>query len=337
MKTPKAKKLKSGNWRVQMMVDGTRRSFTAPTKQEAETEAMRWKVSSETPALGTLGQAMMSYIESRESVLSPSTTRRYRKIVQLNFLNLQKRVIASISDKEFQQEINSMSKSYSSKTIKNVWAFMCSVLRESGRDVKVSLPQVISEPHSFLQPEQIKPFLAELEGETLEIPILLALHGLRRSEIMDIEWKDIDLKNNVIQVSGSAVIGMDGLVHKKENKNSSSRRTVPILIPRLRTLLESSDRTNRYVCDCNPNSIYNAVNRVCDRLGYPHIGVHGCRHTFVSLCFHEGINELACMKLGGFADFATMRRIYTHLANSDMDTAKTQLSNFFALDSHTDT
>lgn len=312
------------------MSGGVRRSFTAATKNEAESLALKWKLENKAPALGTLGSAMDRYTRQREAVLSPSTIRRYRKVIELNFLSLQRRTLSSISDAEFQDEINQMVKHYSSKTVKNTWAFVNAVLKENGRFVKVTLPQVVSAQHPFLEFDQIKPFLAEIKGEALEVPILLGLHGLRRSEIIDLEWTDVDLKKGTLSVSGAAVIGVDGLVHKKETKNASSRRTVPIMIPRLSEVLESSERNEKYVCTCNPNSIYNAVNRICDRLGYPKVGVHGLRHTFISLCYHEGISELACMKLGGYSDFNTMRKIYTHLARNDLDAAQMKLSQFYS-------
>ena len=39
MKIPKATQLPSGNWNVNVMIDGRRISVTAPTKREAENEA----------------------------------------------------------------------------------------------------------------------------------------------------------------------------------------------------------------------------------------------------------------------------------------------------------
>lgn len=325
-----AKKLPSGSWHCQVMSNGIRRSFTAATKIEAEQAAAEWKLSGKSPN-GTLGQAIDRYISSREKILSPSTLRRYRKFQELNFKSLQRRSLATITQSDVQQEMNAMKSQYSAKTVRNAWGFLCAVFRENGINYTVTLPQVVEAPHAFLEPEQIKPFVDALKGEKLELPILLALHGLRRSEVMDLEWKDIDLKKSALNVSGAAVMDSDGIwVHKAENKNQSSRRTVPILIPRLKELLEETPKNGKYVVSCNPNSIYNAANRVCEKLGFPKVGVHGLRHTFVSLCYHKGISELATMKLCGYADFRTMRKIYTHLAKSDLDTAAQSLTDFFS-------
>lgn len=337
MKTPAAKQLPSGSWNCVVMSKGIRRSFTAPTRTEAETAALKWKLEQEKPQQGTLGQAMNRYIENRQAVLSPSTVRRYKKFVELNFQTLQRRALVSLTQSEVQKEINAMRTTYSAKTVKNAWGFLSAVLRENGINYTVTLPQVIEAPHAFLEPEQIKPFVEEIKGYALELPILLGLHGLRRSEIIDLTWNDIDLKKSVLRVSGAAVQDSDGMwIHKEENKNQSSRREVPIMIPRLRELL-GGEHGEGYVCQCHANSIYNAVNRACEKLGYPKIGVHGLRHTAVSLAYSKKVPEMACMRIFGYADFQTMRKIYTHLAQSDYEAATKNLTGFFAneLQTHT--
>ena len=66
------------------------------------------------------------------------------------------------------------------------------------------------------------------------------------------------------------------------------------------------------------------------------MGAHGLRHSAVSLWWHLGIDEVTSMKLGGYADFATMRKIYTHLASQDMTKATTVIQTFFGTDSETE-
>ena len=81
---PKAKKLPSGNWRVQLYtgkVDGKRqyRSFTAPTKRAAECLAAEYAAGkrmdrAQGSAL-TLKEAINAYIDLKSHILSPSTLR----------------------------------------------------------------------------------------------------------------------------------------------------------------------------------------------------------------------------------------------------------------------
>ena len=85
MKLPKAKKLPSGAWRVQVMVDGKRVSVTASSEREAIAKAMEMKAGmveaekQERTKSITLNDALTKYIEDRSSVLSPSTIRSYKE------------------------------------------------------------------------------------------------------------------------------------------------------------------------------------------------------------------------------------------------------------------
>ena len=51
-------------------------------------------------------------------------------------------------------------------------------------------------------------------------------------------WDDIDLQNKVIHVRGAYVKGPDGYVDKQTNKNKTSTRPVPIMIPQLEQALK---------------------------------------------------------------------------------------------------
>ena len=83
------KKLPSGSWRVRVFIgknkDGKKmyKSITAPTKKEAKKEADRFELSLNLSNIDyndlTLGQAYDRYIESKYSVLSPSTIVGYRQ------------------------------------------------------------------------------------------------------------------------------------------------------------------------------------------------------------------------------------------------------------------
>ena len=83
MKMPKAVQLPSGSWRVSVMVQGQRVSITAATKRQAEQEAAAVKIGAKSaPSKNdmTVGSAIDRYIESKDTVLSPSTVNGYRKL-----------------------------------------------------------------------------------------------------------------------------------------------------------------------------------------------------------------------------------------------------------------
>ena len=82
----KAKKLPSGNWRVKAYIgvgeDGKKKykSFTAPTKKEAEYMASEYLMDSKYKSAADkilFKDAMLNMIELKKPVISPSTYRQY--------------------------------------------------------------------------------------------------------------------------------------------------------------------------------------------------------------------------------------------------------------------
>ena len=328
MKLPKITKLPSGSYRAQVTINGQRRSVTGADKQSVQEAVMRLKLGENTER-GTIKELAERYIKDREGVLSPSTILRYRQFLN-SFPELTRMRLSAVNDSICQRAISNASKALSPKTIQNLWGFYKSVFKQNGREFHVRLPEVQRNEHPFLDQDQLKQFLEAIKGTSREIGILLGLHGLRKSEILGLTWDDIDLEKRELHVRKSLVRGTDGIVTKDTLKNAGSRRTVPIMIPRLYDLLESVEPKKGNVVPCGLNSLYESVNRICEREGLPLIGVHGLRHTFASICYANGISELACMKLGGWNDFGTMRRIYTHLAESEIRSAADKLEQFFS-------
>lgn len=85
------------------------------------------------------------------------------------------------------------------KTLQNEWRLVKSVLKQYKIDTDVTLlPQIVRDELPWLDFEQIKIFLAAVRGEPCELGALLALHSLRRSEILALTPDGI--RGNVIFV-----------------------------------------------------------------------------------------------------------------------------------------
>jgi hypothetical protein len=93
MKVPKARKLPSGSWFIQLRLGGESISVTALTEKECTKQAQYIKAEyvagkreyaeNEAVTLPTLTKAIDQYIEDRANTLSPLTVRGYR-IIQKN-------------------------------------------------------------------------------------------------------------------------------------------------------------------------------------------------------------------------------------------------------------
>lgn len=342
MKIPEPRKLASGSWNIRVQIDGQTYSITKTTAKACVKEAMALKSGAKEAnkkANQTVAKAIDEYILSRENVLSPSTIRGYRAIARTRFKTTMRWDIGTTTQAQWQRAINQEAKLCSAKTLKNAWGLMSAVIMDvTGKKVTVRLPQVVPNDLPFLTAEQIPVFLDAVNGKGCEIAALLALSSLRRSEILALRWSDIDLNNNCIYVHGAAVHGADNtLIHRKENKNTSSRRTIPFILPQLREAVEAADKETPLVYPGNPNQIWQSVNRICRKEGLPEVGVHGLRRSFASLAYHLGISEEVTMRTGGWSDISTMRKIYTKISQKDIQDQGQIFQQFFDFDSKTGT
>lgn len=335
MKIPKARQLPSGAWFCRVRIDGQDIPITRDTEKEAVAEAMAIKAgikdASKKAKKKTLTQAIDDYIDLRRNILSPATIRGYKIIQNNRFQSMMKKDITVVTQEQWQRAVNLEAKSVNAKTLTNSWRFISSVITEAtGKTVSIQLPQIIRNERPWLTPDQVTTFVTAVKGTTVEIPALLALSSLRSSELIDLKWEDVDLDKKIVRVNGAAVYDEDGkLVHKKENKNATSRRTVP-MIPPLEEALKNASRRGDYVVTISPTWIFKSINRICEENGLPKVGIHGLRHSFASLAFHLNMPEKVAMQIGGWANDQTMRKIYTHLSQADVTKHAEAFTTFFS-------
>lgn len=333
LSVPTPRRLPSGKWFIQMRLGGQSYSVTAATEKECIRQATLIKSQYKSGQLQksttvnepTIGELIDKRIESIDGVLSPTTVYCYINIRKNRFKSIMNKTISQVSD--WQEVINSELTICSQLTVKTSFKYLCCAMNYTP---KVIFPQIIKKEKDFLQPEQIPAFIDAVRGTKIEVAALFGLHGLRRSEICGLKWKDVDLSKNTIHVNGAIVRGADGYVEKEANKNKTSNRYVPILIPRLKELLVNSDKSYEHVVNLTYGAIHYHLTKIYKENGFPEIGVHGLRHSFASLCYHLGLSEKVTMKLGGWASASVMNDIYTHLADMDIASSTEKLASFFS-------
>lgn len=322
MKAPKAVKLPSGAWRCRIRLDGQDVSITRPTEKEAIAEAMAVKAGLRTEARTagrdrTLAQAIDTYIESNENVLSPSTIRGYTGYRRTRFQRYMRRKLSTMTAEQWQKAVNAEAKEVSPKYLRNCWGLIhAAILFSTGQEIQVNLPAVAPKDLEFLDREQLTTFCAAIKGRKVEVPALLALESLRRSEILALTWDNIDLEKDIIHVRGAAVVDREqNLVQKPTNKNKTSTRDIPFIYPQLSEALEAVPEGERQglVCSMHFNAIRDSVNRICRNNGLPEIGVHGLRRSFATLCHGLGVPEHYTMVWGGWSNIQTVHKVYIKL------------------------
>ena len=337
VKIPKAVKLPSGNWRVSVMVDRQRISITAPTKKEAERQAAAIKGGAkiekkEEPETLTLTKAIDEYIKSKSAVLSPATVRGYRATQKHRFLGLMGRDVRGITKMDVQIAVNAEAKKVSAKTVANAYGLVRPVLKECGVDVfNVRLPQIQKPVKRYLQPKDIGKLAQAVQGDSCEVPILLAVWlGLRRSEIAGLCWDCVDLDNNLLHIRRAVVPDENNKwVQKNTAKNLSSQRTVDCpdyIMDRIRQLPRRDDGR---LFAMHPDTIRKHVHRACAAAGITDTTVHGLRHTNAAVMKAAGIDDRYAMERGGWSCESTYRKTYSYVFDSDKADANKVINNYF--------
>lgn len=280
----------------------------------------------------TLSAAINNYIEVRRSICSPSTLRGYVTIGRTRFQKYMSRRCADFTPELCKRMVSEEARLCAPKTLKNAWRFVASVLyEETGTRFDPPLPQEVRNELPYLTPEQLPLFLEALQGDLIEVAALLGLCSLRRSEILGLTWDNVDLAAESIKVSGSVVYDENGeLVEKKTNKNVTSQRTVPILIPRLLELLQAEPNKSGRVVNLAPTTIRRHLADVCAAAGLPVINTHGLRHTFASVAYMLNMPERVVMQIGGWSNTSTMHKIYIRLSEHYIANEAQRFKDFFS-------
>ncbi len=349
MNIPKARKLSSGKWFIQMRLGGESVSVSDFDKKACEREAMRlkaeYKAGKRKPKEKelviedqTLTEAIDNYLKSKSNTLSPSTIRGYKAIQKNRFKGIMNRKIDDIKDNKWQSLINSELEKASPKTVTNAFKFLRTVIKQqTGHEIpldNITLPLVPPAEISYLSADEIPLFVNAIKDTKVAVAALLALSSLRISEISALRWEDIPQKPDFISVRGSIVRGSDSTwVRKRQNKNATSTRKVPVLIPELSEAIEKYRKPSGPLMDYDQDTLRTTVHKACKSAGITDVTVHGLRHSFASLAYHLNIPERITMEIGGWSDLGTMHKKYTHIAKSDISRYQTAMADFYSKDS----
>ena len=316
-------------WYNRIMVGDERVYISAKTEDEYYAKARAAKanlieIEKSRPKL-SLGTAIDNYIKDNDAVLSPSTVNAYKSYRKTRF---KKYMDKDVSEINWQRMVNEEAKLVKPKTVHNAWRLVTGALSHANVEfAPVNLPQKVKADRPWLDYQQIKILLDKIKGKPYELGALLALNGLRRSELLHLTADDVDTDNGIIHVRGASVIGLNNkLTDKQTNKNQTSTRDVHIVIPRLNELIRGKEGR---LITTNPTTLYGLINGLCEKHGLPQVGVHGLRHSFASLAYHLNWSEATTMREGGWSNPDTVHRIYTHLANADANADIERMKQFF--------
>ena len=260
-------------------------------------------------------------------------------------------------------DIHQSQKGLSSKTILNHHRLISCILAQAVRDriiavnvasnVYMKAPRVERKEAIFLDDNQAVDVINALKNEPIKWRTALGLliySGMRRGELMGLEWKDIDFENGTIDIyrTSQYISGM-GII-TKSTKTVSSQRVVKLpgeaieLLKEYRAYWEENECklsgfwnkqiTVTYINGSkeeiqndrlftredgnpmNPDSVTDWTKKFIRKYNLPKFSPHSLRHTNASLLIANGVNISTVSKRLGHSSINTTTKIYTHAIQS---------------------
>ena len=183
--------------------------------------------------------------------------------------------------------------------------------------------------------KQIRQLIAAAKDTDMELVIDMELClGLRRGELLGLEWDDIDWDKNQVRIIHNRVV-VNGKSVVKEPKTASGFRTLDVPLPLMQKLrkhkLDCATKrlrmgqaymvTNYIIVHDDGKPIYpeylsQMLTKLQERCGLPKCRFHDLRHLCASIMLLQGVNVKVAQERLGHKDITTTMNIYSHVLPS---------------------
>jgi len=199
---------------------------------------------------------------------------------------------------------------------------------------RVTIPSGPKEARDIYSLEEAQRFLDSLENAPTKYRAFFTLAiygGLRRGEILGLEWSDLDFQNQIIRIQRTSLYTKGLGTYTDTTKNKTSTRTLKLpaavfAVLRQHKSEQAEDRlkqgdhwqdhdrlfTNLNGDPMHPNTPYHWLKRFCSETGQRFLGVHAFRHLNASLLINSGADVVLVSKSLGHSQVSTTLNIYSH-------------------------
>ena len=200
---------------------------------------------------------------------------------------------------------------------------------------RVFIPKSENEEKEIYTLDEVKTLFGSLKGEPMkyQVYLMLAIYsGFRRSEMLGLEWKDIDFDNEIIHVRRTSQYTKEKGIYTDTTKTKKSKRVSkfpPIIMDLLKRFKEEQDEYANQLGSkweehdrlftkwngepMNPQTPFEWLKGYCERVGVPFRNIHSLRHLHASLLIYEGVDVVAVSADMGHSVVGTTLNLYSHM------------------------
>lgn len=229
-------------------------------------------------------------------------------------------------------------------TLANIFSYAMKqeILLKNPMD-KVDCPKLPKKKVAAFSQEQAQTFFSLLNDDC---PIdfrcmlnLLITTGIRRGELMGLQWGDIDFENHIISISRNVTYTPESGVVVGTTKTDCSIRQIPLissvaaLLAEYRDLADTCHRKTAFIFHKagdptqarDPNSVTRRVKRFMKKNDLPDMSPHDLRHSCATLLLNNGADIKSVSEILGHIDASTTLNFYVC---SDINRMKAATNKF---------
>ena len=186
-------------------------------------------------------------------------------------------------------------------------------------------PKLVKKEMKTLEPEQVQAYLKAADARGLLPMFFLELTtGMRKSELVALQWTDVNWKERTISVSKQAY-KIDGKMTVMPPKTANSVRKIALSEETLAMLKKQQKEDEEGWPDSpylfpspvtgemyHPDSVVNLHKKILKEAGLEHIRFHDLRHTFATLALQNGVDVKTVSAMLGHSNAGFTLATYTH-------------------------
>jgi integrase len=302
-----------------------------------------------TPTSDTIADYLRGWLDSTLS-LSPKTKERYQELAESQIIpHLGAIKLGKLTPERIEQwHADLIRGGLSARTVGHAHRVLSRVLRRAVENGALSRnvckirrpPMVEAQEIEILSGDELGAVLVALEDHTVyPIAFLAAATGMRRGELLALEWRDVELDAATIRVERSVEETKARGLRIKSPKTKRGRRSIGISAEavtmlrdhrkgqiELRLALGQGGQPKLVfgtIADglLSPNNITRSWSRALRTRGLKPVSFHALRHTHVSLLIRAGVDILTISRRIGHSKASITLDVYGHLVDGGDDAA----------------